>query len=409
MLLTVVLGAALLVPAAIHARPAGAQPAKERVDLRDYFTAEDFARSKRYRSPRYALAFASLGAEVAALALLGLAWGTRRLGDLATRISGRWWLQTVVLALALTLVTAIVRLPFGIARHNHDRTWQLSTQTLGGYLGDVLRATAFNAVVAIIAALTLIGLARALPRAWPLAAAGAGAALTVALSVLWPLVYEPLFNRFTPVEPALRDRIVALGEQSGVRVGSVVVADASKRTTTQNAYVSGLGATKRVVLYDTLLDKSSPREVDLVVAHELAHVAHDDVAKGTALGAAGAAGAVLLLWLLLSRSGVRGSLGIAGASDPRAIPFIALVLTVAGLVAMPLGNWYSRRIEASADRTAVRVTRDAKTAVAVEVNLARDNIADLRPNGLIRWAFFTHPSVRERIQIAIEEGEGAAP
>jgi STE24 endopeptidase len=407
-LLSFALGAVLLTPAATHASEPAATARTElrRADLRNYFTPEDFERSRRYRAPRYALAFIGIGAEIAALLAIGLAGGTRRMGSIAARLGGqRWWLQVLVITLAVTLVLALVDLPFGLGRHNMDRAWGLSTQTLGGYLSDVVRAYAFNLVVTLIGAVALVGLARALPHRWPIAVAGAGVVLTVALSTLWPLIYEPLFNKFTPVDPALRDRIVQLGVMEGVKVGSVVVADASRRTTTQNAYVSGLGATKRVVLYDTLLQKSSEREVELVVAHELAHVAHHDVAKGTVLGAVGAIGAVLLLWWLLTNDAVRSYLGISGAGDAKALPFVALVLTVAGLLAMPVGNWYSRMIEADADRTAVRVTHDPQTAIDVEVNLARDNIADLQPNGFVRWAFFTHPSTRERIEIAIEEAK----
>ena len=130
--------------------------------------------------------------------------------------------------------------------------------------------------------------------------------LTVGLVYLLPVVYEPLFNRFTPVEGEVRDRVLAIAQRAGVRVDDVLVADASRRTTRQNAYVSGLGATKRVVLYDTLLAKSTPEEVDLVVAHELAHVAHRDVLKSTVIGSAGAALLVLLIWRLVSWEALRG-------------------------------------------------------------------------------------------------------
>jgi STE24 endopeptidase len=402
LILAVVLGAMLLAPGALAARASTQAEVPRRANLHDFFSNDDFQRARRFRTPRYALGFIGLGAEVIALLAIGLAAGTRRLGALATRLGGeRWWLQAIVLVAALSIVLALVDLPFSIGRQNLDKAWGLSTQTLPAFMSDVLRGLVFQIVVGVVAALALLGVARALPRGWPFAVAGVAVALTVALSMLWPLIYEPLFNKFTPVEPALRDRIVAIGAKEGVRVGSVVVADASKRTTTKNAYVSGLGATKRVVLYDTLL-RLTPAEVDLVVAHELGHVAHNDVAKGTALGALGAAAAVALIWFLLSRQAVRSYLGVTGPGDPRVLPFVVLVITLAGLLALPLQNWYSRRIEAAADRAAIATTHDPATQIRVEISLARDSIADLQPNAFIRWAFFTHPPTGERIQLALD-------
>ncbi|MCA1833976.1 MAG: M48 family metallopeptidase, partial [Actinobacteria bacterium] len=354
---------------------AGASTSRaERVKVADYFTKDDIARARRYRAPAYAFSFLALAAQIAAVLVLGLAWGTRRLASLADRTAGqRWWLQAIVLALAVSFILALVDLPFGAAREALDRAWGLSTRNAGGFLGDFVKGFAFQAVLAVIVALAFFWITRTLPRGWPVAAAGAAVVLTFVLSMLWPLVYEPLFNKFTPVEPELRARIVAIGEKSGVRIGSVVIADASRRTTRQNAYVSGLGSTKRVVLYDTLLDKSTPKEVDLVVAHEFGHVKHNDVVKGTAFGALGAVAGVVVMWLLLSSATVKSYLGISGASDVRALPFLVMFITVAGLLTLPVGNWYSRRIEADADRHAVHVTRDIQTAVQVEVSLARDN------------------------------------
>jgi STE24 endopeptidase len=404
------LGAALYVGGALPA--SAAAPVAGRAKLTDYFTKEDLARARRYRAPAYAVSFLRLAAEIGAVLVLGLGWGTRRLGALGARIAGeRWWLQAVVLAIAINVVLMLVALPFGGARLALDRAWGLSTQTVGGFFADAGRALLFQGVLGIVVALGFFGIARALPERWPAVAAGGAVTLTFALSMLWPLVYEPLFNRFTPVDASLRDRIVALGEKSGVRVGSVVVADASRRTTTQNAYVSGLGATKRVVLYDSLLRKSSPQSVDLVVAHELGHVKHNDVLKGTVLAAIGAVIGVVIIRRLLSSAAVTSYLGIGGASDPRALPFLVLFITLAGLLTLPLSNWYSRRIEADADRHAVTATRDVRTAIDVEVALARDNISDLSPNPVIRAIFFTHPAPLERIEneLAVARRIGVEP
>jgi STE24 endopeptidase len=317
-------------------------------------------------------------------------------------MGGRWWLEAILLAVAVTIVTTLASLPFGYARHLHDKRWGLSTQSAGGYLTDVAKGTAFQVVLTAVVALAFFGVIRALPRYWPAFAAAFGVGMTVLLVYVLPLIYEPLFNRFTPVEPDVRDRVLAIAERAGVNIGDVLVADASRRTTRQNAYVSGLGATKRVVLYDTLLERSSPEQVDLVVAHELSHVAHRDVLKGTALGALGAVLAVLLIWRLVEWQALRDWIGVSGPGDPRALPFLAFVLAVTTLLSLPLVNAFSRRMEAAADRSAIELTRDPRTAIEVEVSLARSNLADLEPNAIVYWAFFTHPSTLERIQIALD-------
>jgi len=395
------LGVILCAPGALSA-PAHAEPVK-RVSVRDYFSQQDVERSKRYRAGAYGLSFIGLGVEIVVLAALGLARGTRLLGRVSRVIAGdHWALQAIVIAVLVSIAVALAAMPFTISGYYLDRAWGLSTQTFGSFLTDAGRALAFQTVIAVTAGLLFVGVARRLPRGWPAVVAAGAIVLTFVLSMLWPLVYEPLFNRFSPVDRALRDRIVEIGRKEGVKVGSVVVADASRRTTAKNAYVSGLGATKRVVLYDTLLRGASPRELDVVVAHELGHVAHNDVLKGTALGAAGAAGAVLFLWGVFAIPAVRRYLGISGAADPRVLPFAAFALVVVSTLSLPIGNWYSRGIEARADQAAIATTNDPVADIVVEVKLARSNLSDLEPNDFVRWAFYTHPPTLDRIRLALD-------
>jgi STE24 endopeptidase len=371
--------------------------------LGDYFVPADVERSRRYRGPVYLFAFGAIAASLVAGGALGLGPGLRAIGRWsASATGGRWALQALLLAAIVTIVIAIAQLPFSIGSYFHDRHWGLVTQGFGGFLADTVKGTGFQLALAAITAVGFIGIVRALPRAWPAVAAAFAVVLTVILVYVFPVIYEPLFNRFTPVEPSVRARIVAIAERAGVKVGDVLVADASRRTTRLNAYVSGLGATKRVVLYDTLLERATPREVDLVVAHELGHVAHRDVVKGTAIAAAGAAAAVLLIWRLLAGGGVLSWIGAGGPGDPRVLPFLAFVLAAASLLTLPAQNWYSRGIEAAADRAAIDYTHDPVTAIKVEAGLARSNIADLTPNGFVRWAFFSHPPTLDRIQVALD-------
>jgi Zn-dependent protease with chaperone function len=385
-------------PAAAHGAAVSEKP-----KVTDFFSPQDLARSRAYNGPRYTLGLASIVVGFVVAAVLGLGAPTRALGAWAQRLAGnRWPVTALILVAVVSLAGTLVTLPMSVARNlYHERRWELSTQTLGGYLNDVTKGTLIQIVIAAVGALGFYLIVRRLPRGWPFAAGGFAVALTVTLVVIYPLVFEPVFNKFTPVDGETATRIRAIATKAGVKVGDVLVADASRRTRKLNAYVSGLGPTKRVVLYDTLLESSPPEEIDLIVAHELGHVVHRDVARGTLLGAAGAIGAIALIWLLFRNESLMRWIG-ASPGDPRSLPFLAFVLALASFLTLPATNAFSRHIEASADRFAVELTDEAETAVETEISLARRNIADLQPNAFIRVWFYTHPPVMDRIQIALE-------
>jgi STE24 endopeptidase len=221
----------------------------------------------------------------------------------------------------------------------------------------------------------------------------AGIALALAvlfLSFAAPVVLEPIFNSFRPLaDEALAVRLQGLSERAGVPVRNVLVADASRRTTKVNAYVSGIGGTRRVVLFDTLLQAADPGAVEVVVAHELGHRRDRHVAKLTALAMAGAGVAVAVLWAVL---GTR-------IADPRTLPEALLVLLALELVALAPGAALSRRFERAADRCSLDLTEDAAAFARAHVELARRNLSDLEPPRLAYLLLFSHPTPPERLAL----------
>jgi STE24 endopeptidase len=214
-------------------------------------------------------------------------------------------------------------------------------------------------------------------------------------SLVYPVLVEPIFNDFEPLrDGAFRSQVLALADQEGVEVDEVLVADASRRTTTLNAYVSGLGTTRRVVVYDNLVEDLPRDEALSVVAHELAHARHQDVLTGSLLGAAGALLGVGLLGLVV------GTRRRPTMADPAVVPLVLALAALAGFVSTPVQNTVSRQIETRADVDALRATEDPQAFVRMQKELALRSFADPTPPALVQLWFGSHPTTLERIGIA---------
>jgi STE24 endopeptidase len=222
------------------------------------------------------------------------------------------------------------------------------------------------------------------------AGAGSGGvcAGTLLLSFLAPVVLEPLFNRYSPLQDeALAAQLHTLARQAGVPVRDVLVQDTSRRTRKANAYVSGLGRTRRVVVSDTLLEQAAPTEVRLVLAHELGHRRDRHVLLATLLAMASAVTATVVVWALL---GTR-------VGDPHRIPLVLLIGLVLALASLPALAWVSRRWERAADHYALQLTGDRAAYETSFRRLAHTNLADLDPPRLLYLLLFSHPTPPERL------------
>lgn len=354
------------------------------------FEPEEIERGRRYHRPLYLALAASTALGVAALAVLAFTAVGDALHGLVDGLP--WWLEAPLFTVLVLLATTLLRLPLAWwSGYRHEHAWGLSTQTSRGWAADRLKAFLVTSVLTAVAFTGLVGLARWLPEAWPVVAAAAAAVLVAVLAFVAPLVFEPLFNRFEPLPAgALRDRVLRLSRDAGVPVREVLVADASRRTRKANAYVSGIGASRRVVLFDTLLERSPPAEVEVVVAHELGHRRERHPAKGTALAMAAAAGAVLAAWPLLGDR----------VADPRTIPSLLLLAVAVELALLGPATALSRRWERVCDRFALEATGDPGAFEAVFRTLAAANLADLDPPGPVRVLLQTHPTIPERIAAA---------
>lgn len=376
-------------------------------DPLEAFSAEEIAACVAYAKPRQRWGLASFGVDLLLLVALALTGAGQGLVESFAGLAGGFQPGRAALAVALVvLAQAVVSLPFSLRSFGQDRRAGLATQRLSKFLLDWAKARGIGLVLTVVPLAALILAARYRPIAYPWSAAAVGALLVVVLAVLGPVVLEPLFNRFVPLAAGpLRERVLRMAEAMRVPVRDVLVSDASRRTTRVNAYVSGVGRTRRVVVYDTLLRPGSQEpvtperedEVALVLAHELAHVAHRDVLWGTVAGALLTGVGVLLLNWLLGLGWLRDLFDVGGLGDPLVAPGLLLLGAIGGLLASPVASAVSRWAEARADWTALEVSHDPGTAVVVERRLALENRADLRPNRLLVVLFASHPPTMARI------------
>jgi STE24 endopeptidase len=362
------------------------------LDARDYFTPDALERIASFRGVSRVLLLATLGVQIAVLA--ALVWKADVLADWLGSV-GRGRIRTgVLVGVAVACSFWLVALPLAGVSHWWRRRYGLSEQGYGGWLRDQTVALAVEAVLVAGAVAGAMWLASRLGGSWWLAGAPALAAAAVLFTLAQPLVVQPLFNRFEPLADArLTARIERLGRAEGVRVEKVLVADASRRTTTANAYVAGLGPTKRVVLYDTMLDgRFTHDEIVAVAAHELAHVARSHLWKGLAWFALLAVpGVFLVAWVTEHRGGL---------GDPALVPLGVATAFAFVLLAQPLGNLVSRRYEAEADWLALEATKDPDAAVALERRFVLTSLADPDPPVWVKDWLGTHPAPLERIAMA---------
>jgi Zn-dependent protease with chaperone function len=361
------------------------------------FTPEQVDRARRYHRPLYL----ALGLDllVGMVVLAVLAFGPA--GDgLFRLVDGLpWWAAAPSYAALIVLVSALVDLPLSFWRgYLYEKRWGFSTQSRAAWMTDRAKAILVGMVLASGILLGYIAVARSFPRSWPEVAMPGAALVVLFLSFVAPVVLEPIFNRFEPLgDQALAEELHTLAERAGVPVRDILVADASRRTRKENAYVSGLGRTRRVVVYDTLLARAGPPEVRLVAAHELGHRRMRHVVWWTLIGMAGAAVAVSLLWGLLRSVSVVRAIGASGPGDPRVIPFVLLVAGAFQVIAMPLAAWLSRRWESAADRFSLDLIGDLAAFEESFRALAESNLLDLDPPRAVYLMAFTHPTPQERI------------
>lgn len=369
------------------------------VDATAYFSPAQLDRAEDFRALQRYIFIGQLALSGATLAFLALR-PPARFADFLERLGARPLLGGATAGASLSLILALVGLPLGYWAHERAVDVGLSTQSLGPWLGDQALTAGIGAVFGAVAGGVFLGLVRRFPRRWWLPAAGAAAVIGVLAVYLTPIVIDPLFNRFEPLPKGqLRSEVLRLAKKADVDVGQVYRVDASRRTTAINAYVVGIGHTKRVVIYDNLIDDYPRAQVRSVIAHELGHVHSRDVPRGLLWLAIVILPGTFLIQTLTERiapAQLRPRRG-APRAGPEVLPTLALSLAVVSFALTCAGNGLSRRVEAHADAFALSLTDDPKAFIELERSLALRNIGDPDPPAITQNLFGTHPTTVERI------------
>ena len=280
-----------------------------------------------------------------------------------------------------------------------ERRYGLSAERLSSWLLDQAKAILLTIVIATIAASLIYWCVRRSPESWWLPASVVFAALMVGLAHLAPILLLPLFYDVKRLERAsLRDRLLALAGRAGTRVLGVYEWGLAEKTRKANAALTGIGSSRRILVSDTMLAGYSDEEIEVVLAHELAHHVHGDVWTALILEAALAVVGFFVAARMLAAA--VAPLGLRGPADIAGLPLLVLVFGGISLVTLPLGRALSRAHERRADRAALDLTGNPAAFVSAMGRLAAQNLAEERPSRLVRWLFLNHPPTDERIAAA---------
>jgi len=280
-----------------------------------------------------------------------------------------------------------------------EHRYGLSRQTVGQWLADHVKGGLVGGVLALALGVPLYAAIAAWPAWWWLVTGLAFSVVLVVLANLAPVLLLPIFFRVEPLEhPSLVDRLRALAERAGARIVGVYRWELGAKTTKANAALAGVGGTRRILIADTMLAEYSEDEIEVVLAHELAHHVFRDIWSGIALETALTLAGFFVAHLVLDRAGP--VFGLAGAADPAGLPLLLLAAGAVSIVLLPAALAVSRSHERRADRFALDLTAKPSAFVSAMKRLGAQNLAEERPSRAVQWLFYSHPPLQERIDAA---------
>jgi len=355
-------------------------------------------KAREYANLRRVLFFVNMAIGLAVLLLLLFTGMSLWLRQTLESWNSNQWLVVPLYMLFFGGAYALLTFPLDVySGYYLPRKYGQSHQGFGSWLLDVIKGGLIGGLIGLpLVELLYFGL-RQLPDWWWLVGGVFYLFFVVIMVNLAPVLIMPLFNKFVPLEnEELKTRLLKLADQTGASVKGIYTMDFSRRTTAANAFVTGIGNTRRIVLGDTLTQHYTPDEIEVVMAHELGHHVHGDIWRGIILDAL-----VTLFGLFITNLVLQAAIsafGFRSVGDVAAFPLLALALSAFGLLTMPLSNAFSRSRENAADRYALDITGNAVSFISSMKKLANQNLADANPPAWAVWLFYTHPPIAHRVK-----------
>ncbi len=317
----------------------------------------------------------------------------------------------VLFFLLLYLAQTVLEIPFSLYQtFRIENRYGFNTMTAKLWIIDFLKSTAISVILISLLMGGAFFLIRFSPDWWWLWVWGFFVVVTLFLMYISPYVIEPLFFKFKPVsKEGLEEEIRNLLGKAGLEVSRVMEVDASRRSRHSNAYFTGIGRVKRIVLYDTLLEQMDNREVVAILAHEAGHWKKHHIAKRLVLTEAGSLVTLFVAFQLLRWQGLPGLVGLEQASLPAQLVILGFLGSLLSFPLTPLGSWLSRMHEWQADRFASEISGAPDALASALVKLTRENLSNLHPHPLYAAVYYSHPPVVERVQRLLESKSEPLP
>jgi len=314
-------------------------------------------------------------------------------------LSGSFVLRGVLFMLFITLAESILDIPFTLySTFRLERRYGFNTTTPSLWVSDFLKSTLLSSVFLVILVAAALLLVERSPELWWLWAWCFFAVFSITMIYLSPYLIEPLFSKFEPLgDPALEEEIRTLLEKGGLKVKGVMQMDASRRSLHSNAYFTGIGRVKRIVLYDTLLKQMEHQEVLAILAHEAGHWKKGHIWKRLVMTEAVALVVMYLIFLLVSWGGLPGLFGLQEGSFPAQLVMVGFLMSIVAFPLTPLSSWLSRRNEWEADRFASELSGTPEALAHALIKLSRENLSNLHPHPLYAAFYYSHPPVVDRV------------
>jgi STE24 endopeptidase len=378
------------------------QPQQVELDLERQQKAKEYARTRRR------LSFVSMGIGVVGVFILLFTnldiWLGNQLRGLSWQPIAGWFpwqilVYFLILILGYEIITAPIAYYSGfVLPHRYG----LSTMSLKSWLGDLFKGLVLGLVLEILVIEFVYALLAFQPQTWWLWVALALLFFSVVMANLAPVLILPIFYKFTPLpEGDLTKRLLALAERAHTRVRGVFTMHLSNKTTAANAALMGLGNTRRIVVGDTMLDRYTPDEIEVVLAHELGHHVHHDIWKLIISQSVLTLGGLYLVNVALHWA-VETQHLYYGLADAATMPLLLALMGAFALIVMPISNGFSRLVEYQADEYALQATRMVEPFKSAMTRLANQNLADVEPSPVVEFLFHDHPSINKRLKHADE-------